>query len=399
MFFEKMQTRKNDGFTLVELIVVIAILAILAGIAVPAYSGYIEKANVAADEQLLHAVNTAFLSACSYEGVDVSSLTSGTATIDISNGITLTKPESAIATFDEFMGESKSNTFKLIASLYFDTNTSAFKAGSGAYLSLAGKFSQDDIDAFNGGFFSEIGFDSLLGQVDMATQVALAADPNSTLGKMVFSEANMAALAAHLGYDMDDPEQAAKFDAAFQALATERFNQLVAAGADVSTEEAHDAVFYQATQEVLANNAVLSAATNSAFNDKDDNAVKDFRNQLIAGNGKDTIKTSMDTANGDTQLALSQTAMAYALYTSYVERQGGTPSNNYLDVLDVLETKEFMAYMETDNATADLNSYLAAMNMMEDVSKGEDKTPISNLLVNGFNDPELIAALTQEVSK
>ena len=37
--------RKNGGFTLVELIVVIAILAILAGIAVPAYSGYIEKAK------------------------------------------------------------------------------------------------------------------------------------------------------------------------------------------------------------------------------------------------------------------------------------------------------------------------------------------------------------------
>ena len=37
--------KKNGGFTLVELIVVIAILAILAGIAVPAYSGYISKAT------------------------------------------------------------------------------------------------------------------------------------------------------------------------------------------------------------------------------------------------------------------------------------------------------------------------------------------------------------------
>ena len=52
MFFEKMQTRKNDGFTLVELIVVIAILAILADIGVPAYSGYVEKANISI--QLTH---------------------------------------------------------------------------------------------------------------------------------------------------------------------------------------------------------------------------------------------------------------------------------------------------------------------------------------------------------
>lgn len=51
--------KKNGGFTLVELIVVIAILAILAGIAVPAYSGYIKKANEAADYTALDAVKTA----------------------------------------------------------------------------------------------------------------------------------------------------------------------------------------------------------------------------------------------------------------------------------------------------------------------------------------------------
>ena len=42
----------REGFTLVELIVVIAILAILAGVAVPAYSGYVKKANMQADMTL-----------------------------------------------------------------------------------------------------------------------------------------------------------------------------------------------------------------------------------------------------------------------------------------------------------------------------------------------------------
>ena len=51
--------KKNGGFTLVELIVVIAILAILAGVAVPMYSGYINKANEAADMTQLDALKTA----------------------------------------------------------------------------------------------------------------------------------------------------------------------------------------------------------------------------------------------------------------------------------------------------------------------------------------------------
>lgn len=64
--FEKMKRfylkkQSNGGFTLVELIVVIAILAILAGIAVPAYSGYVEKANKQADISLASEVEQALM--------------------------------------------------------------------------------------------------------------------------------------------------------------------------------------------------------------------------------------------------------------------------------------------------------------------------------------------------
>lgn len=56
-FKERMAERA--GFTLVELIVVIAILGILAAVAVPAYSGYIKKANEATDYANLDAIKTA----------------------------------------------------------------------------------------------------------------------------------------------------------------------------------------------------------------------------------------------------------------------------------------------------------------------------------------------------
>lgn len=350
-------TRKADGgFTLVELIVVIAIMAILAGVAVPAYSGYITKANTAADEQLLASLNTAFAAACNINGEDNygrSDVSISLAASQEGNGKEATVTVANIAGFaDSFATFYEGGVFKTFENLMYSVKIGGFTTLASEYANLYETLKTtygEEIAALIGSNLGAMGANTLLTETSgVVNWAATESNLLEAAGEPFYS-----ALAGYLGITETDEESVAAA-------------VLKMAGGDE-----------ELAAQISANAIALYAAQNTTGVTTDS-----ISNWLGESASTDDLMKNPNAAT------LSEAAAIYGLYMSY-KGDSFDSSDGTLKVMgDALTDPGFKDWVSKDEGKAELEAYKGAMSIIS--GSASDDEAKEAVLKNGFSDPELI---------
>ncbi|MBQ2996506.1 MAG: prepilin-type N-terminal cleavage/methylation domain-containing protein [Oscillibacter sp.] len=383
--------KKSEGFTLVELIVVIAILGILAGVGTVGYSGYIKKANMAADEQLLATVNQAFAMACLEAGKDASSLT--TAVLELKEDQTVDyvskKYDDA---FKKYYSGNELSAFKVFKDFYFDAGrfvqavTSTYDY-NGEEIEL----SENYIQAMKESAWGDIGAEGMLTLMEsvsgLGSDLLDGEDGNPTFEEMMGSPEFAVAALEVLGKDGETFEDLQNTLFAMAEAEADKY--------EFENLDARNEFLGQLGSRILTNTVIMVSAKNSAA------AAEDVLDIMTQNGGKDAKESFKKAMVGDNPgEGLAQASIAYGLYTAYMSKDENFDASAPLDfslVMNAFEEEGFQDYLNDKDGSGqvqkDLAGYLAGVNTISGNS-----TLANDVLINGFNyDP--IETLLKNISE
>ncbi len=424
----------QKGFTLIELIVVIAILGILAGVAVPVYSGYIKKANMAADLQLLSAVNTAFASACLENGESAIHLPEATDLVvnddGTVGGVTVPASESvpssdAIeASFTQFFAGNENAKFKVLkdSDLKYISEKGVFDVDPTELNSMWAEVA-NTIQTNHSGALADLNasvFGTNIGAAGLLdTTSGLGNDVAGALADIMAkpvdkqTDTDKAILAALQGGAFYDTLSASlggvsgdEYKQAFEALVTDKAKALALAAG--KTEDDYMSYMQAASGQILANNAILTAAGKTQVaGSTEEEKITNFLNAVQSGVDYNAMKTD----NTGTQL--SNGASIYAMYIAYANRiedeeekkQALARKDDYAGIMegvknpdsddfagfrDYLADKDGKGYAKTDAA-----GYIGAMEVINGGAADSDVK--KDILLNGIStdNAQLLALMNQ----
>ncbi len=408
----------HEGFTLVELIVVIAILGILAGIAIPVYSGYIKKANQAADNVLLSAVNTAIGAARAENGFaklgadaklivtskKITGLNPGTVTLADS---TDTLSAAIAASFVTYFGENANVELKYCttdADFEFHTDTQTFFiVGGGDGSSTNGWTATSNGDGTT--TYSNGSFEITVNDADVANVQASTFGTNMTPADLMSSVGGVVDAAAGV---VNNP-----------GIIASIINNMP--GCSTLLEDLGITGDYNEHAEELPTALVVAVANQASTIDMDATLAQLNNEDFINGFASMTPQQLTQFAQGPG--GMTNLALMYGMMTAYANSDTGstvtvgdqslqeyfnsasanfanaTGGSNALSMLasmvqTMASSSGFNDYIANEGA-ADLQGFVSALNVIG--QNGNTLLTDGGMLANGFTDNATLNALLAQI--